>query len=557
MAIYDTIKAQEVDFPLPQPSETITVGTFNAVSGGFEYAVPVYERAVYTQPTHETGDLPHPERETFRGGEVDAINAFSVKLRFEVTGRQGGLFSVYVSGRAAVHAASDSVEIDVGAASSVSFSLECGGETFYAELPLRIRRLIVGAGAITIPALPITIVYAPPVDQQQKNVASWTGNEITGSTTSVSFHESGTITTPVPFQEFEPWAVLAQELRALSAVLDESKNEYAKILGAVLGTFAGMLGTATVTSGSADIRAGEGALTVTLSDQTTLETVPTGGGPGAADVVFFLKNAKIFWFSSGGPMKLALLGWDAIDALSTSFLLSPSAPTDIDRATREALLALDPFVSGGPAAELHPPRYVYKDTFNTAGVNTTFTVTHTITNTDRSQVARSTMFIKDYTAGFLAFANIGVTETIRAEGVLTQTSTSETTMATTISRQVEFFANPKEYYSVEVYCDVVFGTFAFRSIDSSPIERLAGRLVDLEGLPVPNSEIVLWYHDQRFHSRTDENGEFSFRAGTIGFGEALLVAGETRERVELRGEPTTGLDIRHGSRGSADRPRSS
>jgi hypothetical protein len=540
--LYDTIKAQEANFPLPQPTATITVGTLNALSGVFHYAVPVYHQIVVTQPQPSTGGGTKPEQEELTGGSITAVNAFGVKLRFVVTGRQGA-FAVAVQGHPTVQANADSVEVDVGQVSSVTFTLSCNGNDFFPDLPLKIARPIFAAGAITIKALPITVVYAPPVDQQQRNVASWTGSELTGTTTAVSFREQNT--TAVPAQgQFEPWVELTAEMRYASGILSNIPNAYAKAIGAALGVISGALGSSTLTQGSGTTIIDHHSLTMTLSSQSTLETNPHGGGPGAADILFFLRNAQICWYTDGGPMKLALLGWDAVDAITASLLQNPPALFPLDLATRSALLALDPFVAGGPGALLSPPRYQYITTID-VNANYTYTVSYTISNTDRTQVQRSQFAVEDDSASFLAFANIGVTQTIRAESVLTQTSTSETTAATTITRQVQFFADPNEFYSVEVYCDVIFGTFAFRSIGSTAIDRLRGRAFDQFGNGIPLAEVTMISQGQQFRTVTDEEGNFSFRAATIGSGRARLDVGTAAHHLDLRGEPIHQIEIRH------------
>jgi len=544
MPIYDTIKAQEVNFPLPRSTETITVGTLNAQTGVFHYSVPIYHQGVAVAPTLGVGGSTKPEHERFTGGRVDTVNVFAVILRFQVTGRQGN-FTVSVQGHSTIQVAADVVEVNVGAATSAIFSLTCNGQTFHPELPLKITRHIAATGAITIPALPVTIIYAPPVDQQRKNVASWTGTDLTGNTTSVSFSEEHSTTVPAP-SPFEPWLELTSEMRVASGVLSHINNPFAQAVGVALGVISGLLGSSTVTQGSGPPITDQTPLTVTLSSQTTVETNPEGGGPGAADVLVFLKNAKICWFTDGGPLKLALLGWDAVDMLTASFLHDPMALTGIDQATRDALLNLDPFVAGGPGALLFPPRYRYVATFD---VNATFTYTlsYTISNTDRAQTVRTTFGVEDDTASFLAFANIGVTQTLKAQSIMTQKSTSEKTTATTITRQFRFFANPTEYYTVEVYCDVIFGTFAFRTIGTVPFHKIKGRVFDVYGGPLPHSEVTLFSRGQQFTTATDANGEFSFRAATIGSGRALLKAGTARLDLDVRGQPLHNIELRNHS----------
>ena len=544
MSIYDTIKAQEANFPLPQPSATITVGTFNAVSGDFDYAVPVYHETVVTPASRELGTT-KPTQEQFTGGEVIAVNALAVKLRFRVTGRQG-VFSVSVQGHGTVSASANTVDVDVGTAGSVTFSVRCNGNEFFPDLPLKITRPMVGAGAITIPALPITIVYAPPVDQQKRNTATWTGTELTGNTTSMSFSEQGTTTVPVA-SPFQPWLDLTAEMRLASAVLSKIENEYAKIAGAALGVIAGILGTSTTTEGGATTNIDHNSLTVTMAGQTGVDTDPNAGGPGSADVLFFLRNAKILWFSTGGQMKLALVGWDGVSAVTASLLHNPNGPTGLDAATRTALLNLDPFVMGGPGALLAAPRYVYLHTID-GNATFTYTESYTVTNTDRSQRVRTRIRVEDDTASFLAFANIGVTQTVRYESVLTQTSTSETTSQTTITRQVKFFAKPDEYYSVEVYCDVIFGTFAFRSIGVSSTDRIRGRLFDRDGKPRAFEEVVVTSGDQVFRTRTNKKGEFSLRAVTLGLGKARVRSGSASQTLTIGGESPHEIELRRPAR---------
>ena len=527
--------------PSPQPTTTITVGTFNSLSGTFHYAVPVYHHDVVTQPQSGTGGGTKPEQEQLTGGSITAVNAFGVKLRFVVTGRQGA-FAVSVHGHPTVQANANSVEVDVGQVSSVTFALSCNGNDFFPELPLKIARPIVAAGAITIKALPITVVYAPPVDQQQRNTASWSGSELTGTTTTVSFREQNTTAAPIQGQ-FEPWIELIAEMHYASAALSLAKDyPYVKEIVAALDFISGALGSSTFTQGSGTTMIEDHSLTMTLSSQSTLETNPHGGGPGAADILFFLRNAKICWYTDGGSMKLALLAWDAVDAITASLLQNPPAAFPLDLATRSALLDLDPFVAGGPGALLSPPRYQYITTLD-VNATYTYTVSYTISNTDRTQMQRSQFDVEDDSASFLAFANIGVTQTVRAESVLTQTSTSETTTATTITRQVQFFADPDEFYSVEVYCDVIFGTFAFRSIGSTAIERIRGRALDRFGHPIPHAEVTMISQEQHFQTLTDAEGNFSFRAATLGSGRARLHVGTAAHDLDLRGEPDHQIEV--------------
>src|SRR5947209_4189031 len=144
MSIYDTIKAQEANFPLPQPRATMFVGTFDANAGVFKYAVPIYTEITWTIPELGQGGSTKPEREVITGGNVIAINIFDLTLQFRVTGQQGD-FALSVPEQPPIYAApgQDFVEVDVGAANSLQFTLTCNGHNFVPKLPLKITRQIV------------------------------------------------------------------------------------------------------------------------------------------------------------------------------------------------------------------------------------------------------------------------------------------------------------------------------------------------------------------------------------------------------------------------------
>ena len=542
MSTYDTIKAQEANFPLPQPSGTVTVGSLNATTGVFQYAVPTYSKIVVTQPTLGQGGSTKPTRETIIGGDVHAVNIFDLKLQFNVTNRQGD-FSISVNGQAAVHAAANQnfVVVDVGTANSLSFSLTCKGNTFDPDLPLTITRHVVAAGAITIPALPISILYSPPVDQQKKNVASWTSTDVAGNTTTVGFSDQSSTTRPVP-SPFQPWLELTAEMKIASQVLSKVPNAFAQGVGTALGVISGLLGTSTTTGSNGTTVTSQQSLTVTVTTTATVSTNPTGGGAGKADVLYFLKNARICWFANNGPMKLALIGWDAVDAITATVLQNPNGPTGLDQITRNALLQLDPFVAGGPAAVLPSPRFVRLDTYD-VNANSTYNLSYTVTNTDLQQSVQTDTGIEDDTASFLAFANIGVTQTVKLQSTLTETSATQTTTTKTATRQVQFFANPTEYYSVEVYCDVIFGTFAFRSVGSTAAPQIQGLATDKLGKPLTLSEVVMVSNGHTFRTMTDANGQYSFRAATITPGAVHIATRNSKLALNFTGTPLHNLKI--------------
>jgi len=547
--LYNAIKAQELQFPIPQASVTVNVGSFDAKTGEFHYLVPTYTQVEIVTPPSGKGP---PARITRTGGEVNLFNALDLKLGFDVIDQQG-LFTASIEGIAQASSATNRIVLDAGpAATGVHFVVSCGGKEFVSALPLKIVRPVAGAGVFTVPALPLTIIYAPPVDQQKKNVASWTESALTGNTTTFTFSQQDSTTQPATpsFQGTSQLETGAKDLvtaLSVAASLVSPTGDAAKgikIASALLGTLATLFGTSTATQTDASTTTNQNALTLTLLQTDIVSTSANSGGPGSGDVVCFLKNVRVAWLANGGPAQLAVLGWDSFATVTTAFLQSQGSQTGLDSATIAALLALDPFVAGGPEANLPPSRFVQLPGFELAGNAQTHTVTYTVTQTDTEQTVQSTTNSESDTAGLLGFLGIGVTSNQTTQTTVSQTSASQATQTQTLTRQVVLNAAATEIYGVDVFCDVVFGTFAFRQAVLSPAPKLSGKVLDKVGHPVPNSLVTLVNNKVQVRTQTNSAGEFAFRWGAIANGMVQLSANGATLEVAFSGAPFSGLEIK-------------
>jgi hypothetical protein len=470
--IYNTIKANEACFPLPTPSKTVSVGSFNAQTGDFEYSVPTYLQPQRIVPPDPTGRGPQKPViiPSLTGGSISVINVFKLILRFNVSGRQGD-FTLRGEGSEPIQApqGQNYIDWDTGTAQSVMFSLSCSGNMFSSSLPLLINRPIVGAGAITIPALPITVVYAPPVDKQKKNISKWAVTDTTGNTTTVSFSTQNSTTKPAASQ-FQGLMYMASGMKDLSAVLSAISQPAVKAIGQALGVLSGLLGAASATETKGTTVTNQQTLIIADSNQSTLTTDPNGGGPGRGDIIAFYQNARVCWFTNGGPMQLALLGYDAYSTCFVSDLQGQGAE-NLDSNTIQALLKLDPFVAGGAEADLsNSPRFAYIDTFN-VGSDQSHVASHSLTTLDIQQTVNTTVDVEIDNAGFLGFLGIGVPDTQTIQTTLSQSSSVQTTTTETIQSEVDLYFAPGETkYVVDLYCDVVFGTFAYRLVPDAEIQ---------------------------------------------------------------------------------------
>jgi len=209
--IFNLIRGQEANFPFPVKQRIVTVGTFDSATGKFAYLVPTYQEET-------ENPVPGKPPKIIMGGRINAIGAIEVILRFKVKNRSGDV-TVVILGRPTVRAATDAIDVSVGAAESVGFTISNGNKKFTSDLPLEISRFSVGAGVFELPAFPVAIIYAPPADQSQKNVSRWTVTKTTGNTSSISIGNEKTTSHPVK-PDFTNASQAADEMRLAAKALD-------------------------------------------------------------------------------------------------------------------------------------------------------------------------------------------------------------------------------------------------------------------------------------------------------------------------------------------------
>jgi hypothetical protein len=522
--IFDVLRGEEARFPFPTSKRTFTVGTFNATTGRFTYSVPTYTEKI---------DAPKPK--VLKGGRIDSVNVVDVNLKFKVTNRKGA-FTVRVPGvPAATTSDSDSVTVPIGAAEAVSFTVSSGAKTFESELPLTVTRLMAAAGAFTMPAFPVAIIYAPPPDRRKKNVSQWSVANNTGNTTTVSFTDSQSTTRPVQPQ-FTNVNFMVNVIKTYSEAFGLVQGStLAKGISIALGKIAGALGSASATETRGISVSSQHSVTLSLTNQQTVTTDSNNGGPGSGDLIYYLKNVKLAWFADrAGPLRVAVFGHDGIGVTSVGFLKG-GGQTDLDPETVTAFLGLDPFVAGGPSATLPADRYSYIDTIDLNGGEIKVVETYALTEQDTRQITTTSKQVQKNEAGFLRWIGLGVTDEESTEATQTHSSSSQSTNTHTVSNAVDLFAQADERYSVEVYCDVIFGTFAYRQVPSSPQPQLKGMALTAAGQPAANQMVTLRNNGRKFTTRTDAQGRYSFHASTLKPGNSELAMGGVTRRFMFAG----------------------
>jgi hypothetical protein len=574
--LYTSINAQQANFPLPTSDATVTVGTIHVGGMGFrrdpsglplpevyfEYSVPTYSDGTFVPSPPCKGPIPRlaagtgvggfvasaglavhcPPRQLNIGGAVTVANIRNLSLRFAIDGwpaNYPGPMSVTVTLGSGppkiVQAGATEIVFPVDAATSLSLKIDIVGAitvngrsasmTVPGTMPVTVNRLLIGIGAVTIPALPVSLIYAPVVDPQQKNSAGLSQSNWVGNSTSLSFSSSNGTASPTA-ANFQNVVDMTNDMKAGAAILSKIPNPIAQGVGAALSTVAGLLGTSTASVSTINTVTRQHTLSLVSSATVKQTAFANQGGPGVGDLIYYYLDARVIWYSKNGQMQLALLGYDRAAQLNVGQLsgalrglqhkpagtLDPN--THLDASTITALLALDPFVAGGAGAALPSPRFVpaMNGPVEVDAGQIDVSASHQITTSDTTTTSHTTTTIRTDNAGFLSFLGLGVTDTGTAQETTTQTGAEQTSAGQIITQQYTLNGDGSHYYSCEIYFDTVFGVFAFRDVSALAQQvRVGGVVVDRSGRTLADKDVSLNVDGKTYLTKTDSAGIFAFR----------------------------------------------
>lgn len=457
------------------------------------------------------------------------------------------------------------------------------------------RPLLVGAGVYTIPVLPVAVIYEPPQDKSNSNVATYSEVKSVGTTIKTSITTENSVTVPAT-PEFSDVLGFQSKLNSLSAACAAASaaypNPYTAAAATVLKVFASGLGTASASKTEGTSVTTDHALTIACAKE---DTYPTGlhKGPGLGDRILTRRVARVAWLADNeggitlfllpGSTKKAYLVSDLLNELYPRAVLpsldkirirpgvitqagapTPAAPkstspsnagTGLSIEQLRALVELDPFAIGGPDVALPSPRFCFEDSYEPTSGSEVHTVTHTVTQSDMNAKAEFTIKTQDQSPGWLSFLGLGITEEKHVKNSATHTGSRAVQIGDVVSTKVEFHAQQGEAYCVWAYYDRVFGTFAFQRKALSGQPALSGEVNDSSGQPVQGQLVTLVIAGKPFSTRTDAQGRYALRAaglpagvGTITIGNAsrqiTLQRGRTLKLEQLRLPSSTGPGLR-------------
>ncbi len=459
---------------LPQPQETIELGTIDATTGQFTYAVETVTQT-YIQPPIDVGPPslppsfppapgfsartapaaggshlpvsldaplapigpgglggslgggtvgppePHPPVNILVG--VVKTSAVDLRLKFKLVGATakppvavartvpagaassaitsvGGIFSapsnIKVEGFPVVSEDLSQITLDAGTTTSSKLNTQnvtppisvelltvtINGASQFLHIMI-LRPPVLGVGAFTIPALPITLIYAPPQGKQNKNTASYTDTfTLTRALTSSMTYSKNTKT----IQAYTAADILSKIESAISSVATlvaavarvapssagVGRSALAGNVAAISGSRASA-GTVNVGGSSAAGDSGSGSSsgggsgsgdngdgidtktvsaelgllktiltavgdTTTTTDSTTLtvendHTITmtysntdmfgsaAGLGPGLGDRFVYMSNVRVVWMALNGEVGIHVLGFESVNAIAAEALL--------------------------------------------------------------------------------------------------------------------------------------------------------------------------------------------------------------------------------------------
>ncbi|OCX51135.1 hypothetical protein BEL04_20715 [Mucilaginibacter sp. PPCGB 2223] len=560
------IQSQEIKFPFPQKDTTVRVGEININNNNpvINYAMPVEHSDHIVSPGSRESSrdlgLPGPNRTVIIDQRditniyrvVNANRNLRVALRFTIrnwVSAANTLTLTVGSQTKTVHNGESEIlfnnVLDVNAYVTCytngnvpprrSSLLESWQQT---NNILKINWHVAGAGIVTLPVLPVKIVYAPVVDSKKLNTSSISNSTLQGYSSSFQISSVNSTTTPIS-TGFTTLSGIQKDLGDLSKAFSLIDDPDVKAAGAALNTVNGLLtdalGSQAINQTVSNSVTNQQTYAVSSSETETMQAKASNGGPGDGDVICFYTDVKLLWCQVGGKMEFVLLGYNPTLKTPSAWQLKAAlgglvnrppgardAQWNLDARSIASLLALDPFTGpNGAQTQLDPARFSIahkldgsQASFQNGGVDETETVSHQVTASDLQSTVISSSTIEVDKPGFLSFLGLGETGDRTIQSTFSKSASVQLTNGQSIVQSFTLHGDGlMDHYYCEVYFDNVFGTFAFRdnSTELSTANSVAGTVENTAGRRLSNASVRLNAGLQSFWTTTDSNGHFQFR----------------------------------------------
>ena len=548
--LYQLIKQYEGIIPIPAQFVTINVGTFNGGTGvwtGLTTTVetdpePV-EHGANQHPTNPASRYVGSEyvsqtisaqwRRTTTSVPAPIVDTAPVQLQFAVAGTSTP-WSVTVNGfTQSAPAGQSTLTINAWDREIIQWTIQAGGKTHSDGLRIHRKAGIPAFGAFTIPVIPIAIVYAPPKDSQAKSTASYAATDTVGTTISWDFSTDSSNSTEPGFTDGSAFRAFLGVVSTALGIAGGATTNVSKDLTSVAALFP----SETITNQQGTVTDNAGSITVTYGQASTLGTSAMGGGPGVGDNIIFYKNVLVAWAYTDGQWLLCPFSATLVAATAAT-LKNQLAQVGISSADQQLLLALDPFVAGGPSVTPPGDRFTVPPGVENSveyGGGTTFDQKYTITRDTKTTTTTKT-YTTDTTSWepgtLLRMFGLGATKSVTTTTVTNATGSE---VSTTGTLDLNLVSGSDELFTIAIWFDTLFGTWAIQQLPSADQPVVSGS-------GAAPGEVVRLEAGGKVHvTVADSKGVFNFRAPNIAPGTAqLFVKGKAATTVEV-GHPKIGV----------------
>ena len=543
--IYAALKALEGKFSPPAPYFYLDVGTFNVDTGAFTGLTT----STTTDPEpieHQPGQTPHNPPPHFQGDEWVSVSISPrwirtvtdtpapqvplqpVQLVFTLSRSITSGWSVTANGISAqASPGQTSLSVDIWDASSAEWTIQANGKTHSDAMRLQRPGGVLGGalGAFTIPVLPVTIIYATPADSLGSSTATYGQGQTVGQTTDLTNSTDTSHTVPKSVVDTATLRSLFESVSGTFSGLAKNDPTGAALVDA--GLFSGAASqmgqvSASETTGITD--QSEMQMTVMTTTSTALGTTAHAGGPGVGDVIYFYHNLQMAWGYYQGGLRLCPFGYsNALQPVSA--IKNNPAAIGLSAEDAASLLALDPFVAGGPAANPPSDRYQFIDNWEYGG-GATAHFTHTVTR-DTKQTDTHT----DYKIDTSSWDAGPILKTLGFGGsdqtTIKFSNATGSDVSSTVTIDALLASGPTDQFVVTVWYDTVFGTFAFQQLKPLGTARVKGTGARA------GQTVTLKAGGKTFNAIADKKGSYAFHAPVIPAGRAMLTVGSTTKPITI------------------------
>jgi hypothetical protein len=458
----------------------------------------------------------------------------------------------------------------VGAADATSFNVTCGAASASGFVNIKYTPAV-GAGAFTVDALPVAILYEPPQSAHacsgRPNNASFQLTTSFSTESKLSFTTDNSTTTPgnPTMTSIPDLGMFASGLGGiLGAVSDDPYTQGAsKVLGFIGSGWGGIFGTDSVSNTTGSTMSSDHGTVITTSTVRTLSTDTHVGSPDG-DRIVYLRDVKIAWVASvdkyKSDIRLGLMGWtygpddtpvhDLKQDLATiGASTALGAHSHLKGTVIQQLLNLDPFYTGGATANLPQDRFVPNPSAPSLSNNTDPTPPNSNSVSFQSSttteagtgITTYTESTEDAKSGFLSFLGVGPSTTQALKTRLTN-SGYQTTISTNATTSTATLCATQDDGELDVYVDKTFATLALQPPKPGAM-LVTGTVRNGIGMPLANQRVDLVLNGVRFTTRSDAQGNYRFHSSFMQPGAAIVSAGATTKSLVLTIAGARNLDI--------------